>query len=104
MQLPRVLRNLVGLLQLRRQLGRPSNLLLTSTISLTPNIIAAISGSSKWDVFRTYLQELGHNDRINVLTHYLNTRTSLEGYKALAHLIKDSYFSTILTTNLDSSL
>ncbi len=46
----------------------------------------------------------GSDDRLHLLAHYLNTQNNVPGYRALAQLIKAGYFSTILTTNLDTTL
>src|SRR5204862_5425610 len=43
-------------------------------------------------------------DLVKLLTEYVGIHNNVEGYRALAHLILDGYFSTILTTNIDSAL
>lgn len=104
MELPTTLKNLANILKLRKQLSRPYNLLLTSTISLTPEVLKKICNSNNWDDFRAYLHGLGKNLQIDVLTYHLGAQNNLDGYLSLAHLMKEGYFSTILTTNLDSTL
>jgi nucleoside phosphorylase len=101
------LNNLAHLLKLQRgQTYMAHNLLLASTISLTSNVIKQISPSSNWASFSSYLRkrETKHDDLINLLTKHIGIHNNVEGYRALAHLIKEGYFSTILTTNLDSTL
>jgi len=104
MEIPTSLRNLAQILKVRKHQSKPYSLLLTSAISLTPEVLINICNSDNWDVFRTYLRGLGQNDRINVLTDYLGRQNNLKGYRALTHLIREGYFSTILTTNLDFTL
>src|SRR5258707_5162093 len=102
-QLPPALRKLADILPLSRQ-GNAYHLLLTSSISLTPALLGYVCGTSDWETFRQYIQELGFNGRMSVLTHYLREIVAEEGYRALADLIRDGYFSTILTTNIDTLL
>lgn len=104
MAFPTTLKNLASILQLRKQSGAPYNLLLTSTISLTPEVLESITGSADWNVFCNLFRRLGNNDRIALMRHYLNQSNDPEGYGALTRLIKEGYFSTILTANLDSFL
>lgn len=104
-EIPQTLKKLAAMLQLRqRQTTRAYNLLLTSDITLTPTALQNICGSSSWSEFRSYIRTLGQSDQLAVLSHYIDQQTYLPGYKALARLIKNGYFSTILTTNLDSML
>src|SRR6266567_670532 len=104
MAVPKALSTLARILSLRQQSSNPYNLLLTSTISLTPKVLSEISDSDDWYKFGEYMRSLGHNDKIDHLSHYLGPYNNLNGYRALAHLITEGYFSTILTTNLDSTL
>jgi nucleoside phosphorylase len=55
-------------------------------------------------MFCQYIQELSLNDCVNVLTHYLRACARTEGYRALAELMRDGYFSLVLTTGVDSFL
>jgi len=103
MEIPTPLRNLAQLLQVRKQQSKPYNLLLTSAISLTPEVLTEICGSADWQKFRAYLRGLGPNDRLEMLNYHLRSDNQ-ESYRALVRLIKAGYFSTVLTTNLDSAL
>jgi nucleoside phosphorylase len=82
----------------------PYTLLLTSSISFTPEICREICHSENWNGCQAYLHGLGDEERLQVLTHFLRKDRLLSGYQALARLIKQGYFSTILTCNLDSWL
>jgi hypothetical protein len=107
MVIPSALNDLANTLQLqKRQPERAYNLLLTSTISLTPDVVRQICASGSWMKFRTYLHRIGadSSDLVHLLTKHVGIHNNLDGYRALAHLIKEGYFSTILTTNLDSTL
>ncbi|MBV9231413.1 MAG: hypothetical protein JOZ18_19035 [Chloroflexi bacterium] len=105
MEVPLPLQYLAQILKLRRESQPgPYHLLLTSAISLTPSLLRSICHSVDWDVFRTYIQGFGQNDRISILQNALRTTENVEGYSSLARLIADGYFSTILTTNLDTKL
>jgi len=105
MGIPLALNNLAASLKERKQHARPPyHLFLTSTISLTPEVLNEISGSADWDNFYKSLQYLGRDDRIYKLSDYLNRPEDRERYILLAHLIEDGYYSTILTTNPDSAL
>jgi hypothetical protein len=50
------------------------------------------------------MYDLGQRDRLNALRPLLQTSQHNDGYRALARLITKGYFSTILTTNIDSAL
>ena len=107
MAIPRALKDLVKVLKLRQKHPcTPYNILLTSTISFTPDIIKRICSSTSWDKFCRHLYKLGTNSRdlINLLTEYVGIHNNVEGYRALAHLVLEGHFSTILTTNIDSTL
>jgi len=80
------------------------HLLLTSTVSLTPEVLTSIFHVENCDALHTYLQSLGQNERLTMLTYGLSGRQLNEGYGALALLIKEGYFATILTANLDAQL
>lgn len=105
-----ILEKLANILRIRKKSSY--HLLLASTISFTPATLKRICGSEDWTDFRKFLQYLGpgSNDQKYLLSDHLNPQNNpdlqgnLEGYKSLARLIKDGYFSTILTTNLDSLL
>jgi len=104
-EIPQTLKKLAALLHLRqKQTMRAYNLLLTSDITFTPAVLRNICGSPGWSEFRTYIRTLGQSDQLALLSHYIDQQASLPGYRALARLIKNGYFSTILTTNLDSML
>jgi nucleoside phosphorylase len=101
------LKNLARLLKLQKgQAEMAHNLLLASTISLTSNIIKQIYPSGNWANLSSYLhkREEKYGDLINLLSRHIGIHNNVEGYRALAYLIKEGYFSTILTTNLDSTL
>jgi hypothetical protein len=103
MEIPTTLNDLAGILQLRK-LASPYNLLLTSTVSLTPKVLENMCGSNSWKDFCNWLQKFGLEDRINRLEYYLSKPADPEGYRSLAKLINAGYFSTVLTTNIDSFL
>ncbi|HEY5002743.1 MAG TPA: SIR2 family protein [Ktedonobacteraceae bacterium] len=101
------LNNLTHLLKLQKgQTDIAHNLLLASTISLTSNVVKQIYPSGNWANFSSYLhkREAKYGDLISLLSRHIGIHNNVEGYRALAHLIKEGYFSTILTTNLDSTL
>lgn len=99
------LQRLAQMLKLRRGSSlEPYQLLLTSAISFTPALFQSIGGLADWYAFRTYIQGYGHADRINILRNALRTTEHMEGYSSLARLIANGYFSTIMTTNLDTRL
>ncbi|MBV9231432.1 MAG: hypothetical protein JOZ18_19140 [Chloroflexi bacterium] len=107
MAIPLSLTNLVDVLRRRKkQSDTPYNLLLASTISLTPDVIRRICASDSWARFRTHLHRIGAEpgDLVDLLTEHVGIHNNLEGYQALAHLLKEGYFSTVLTTNIDSTL
>jgi len=104
---PAALNNLVGALTLRKKYpGTPYNILLTSTISLTPSVIEHACSSSSWETFYRHISKLRANshDLIKLLTECVGIHNNVEGYQALAHLILEGYFATVLTTNIDSTL
>lgn len=104
MEAPITLLRLAQLLKMRKEArDQPYNLLLTSTLSLTPALLQCICQSDQWSAFCRYLQNLGRNDRMLALTPLLQSSHN-SGYRALARLIAAGYFSTILTTNADSTL
>jgi hypothetical protein len=105
MEPSKTLTRLAGILEMRKQaLSRPYNLLLTSTLSLTPTILQNVCHSDNWSIFRQHMYDLGQRDRLNALRPLLQTSQHSDGYRALARLITKGYFSTILTTNIDSAL
>ncbi len=98
-------KNLAQVLKLRRQAsGRPYTLLLTSSLSLGPAMRRRISGLEYWVDFRDYLRQFAPHDRMLALQPLLQEPQHHTGYLALAQLIKQGYFGTILTTNIDSVL
>ncbi|HEX3641707.1 MAG TPA: SIR2 family protein, partial [Ktedonobacteraceae bacterium] len=100
-----VLKHLAKILERRKQApSRPYNLLLTSALSLTPTMLQNICHSENWSVFHQYIHNLGQRDRLHALSPLLQTSQYSDGYRALARLITRQYFSTILTTNIDSAL
>jgi nucleoside phosphorylase len=101
---PETLKRLANILEIRQQASRPYNLLLTSSLSLTPTLLQTICHCDNWAVFRHYMDNLGSNDRLHALNPLLETPQHLDGYRALARLITRRYFSTVLTTNIDSTL
>ncbi|GHO96594.1 hypothetical protein KSF_066420 [Reticulibacter mediterranei] len=105
MELPLPMQRLAQMLSQRREgQTRPYHLLLPSAISFTPQLMQSLCQISDWNRFRTYIQEFGHNDRIRLLKNALSTTENRDGYDSLARLIAKDFFSTILTTNLDSRL
>jgi hypothetical protein len=63
MELPTTLTDLAEILQIRKQIS-PYNLLLTSTVSLTPELLLAMCGKNDWDEFCRWLQRRGIQDRV----------------------------------------
>ena len=107
MEIPLSLKNFARLLKLQREQGSVLyTLLLNSTISLTPDVIKQYSISGSWTNFSShiYKRNIERSDLIDFLTEQIGIHNNVEGYRALARLIKEGYFSTILTTNLDSTL
>lgn len=104
---PDALKNLVEVLTVRKGfLGPPYNMLLTSTVSLTPDVVKRISSSTNWETFCRYIYKLREDscDLAQLLIEYIGIHNNVEGYRALARLILAGYFATILTTNIDSTL
>ncbi|GCF08429.1 phosphorylase family protein [Dictyobacter arantiisoli] len=85
---------------------RPYNLLLSSTLSLTPGMLQRIAHTPNWHGFCQYLRHRGYPDRLIALKPLAEEQDQQQaiGYRALARLIIQGYFRTILTTNLDSRL
>jgi hypothetical protein len=104
MEPPQNLKRLAEILRLRKDNSNPYNLLLTSTISLTPEVLQGICGSNDWYTFCAWMQQHGVEDRLAILKLHLKDLSDQEGYHALAQLVKEGYFSTVLTANADSSL
>jgi hypothetical protein len=102
MGLPAPLSNLAAVLRASKNQSRPYNLLLTSAISLTADVLNEICGSTEWALFRQHLRGFGKG-RLTILHEHLGPNHQ-QGYRSLARLIQAGYFSTILTTNLDSTL
>jgi len=99
------LERLASMLRLSQQSGgRPYTLLLTSSVSFTPEVYQYICDSVHWDDFQRYVQGLGAGEYMDTLKYALRQNQHLSGYQALARLIKEGYFSLILTCNLDSQL
>jgi len=104
MELPITLKDLAEILKLRKELVNPYDLLLTSMISLNPQVLFAISGKRDWGGFCEWMGRMGLTDRKAALIKHLSSPGNPGGYHALARLLKAGYFSTVLTTNLDSFL
>ncbi|HVB75591.1 MAG TPA: hypothetical protein VNE38_18745 [Ktedonobacteraceae bacterium] len=104
MEIPIALKNLAESLEDSKDTQSPYNLLLTSTISLTPEVLKEICGSDQWGDFSTRLRRSAYNQRINLLERHLSGYQNENGYQSLVRLIEKGYFSTVLTTNLDSTL
>jgi len=104
MELPTTLKVIEGSLKLRREMSNPYNLLLTSSVSLTPEILNNICGSDEWHKFCAWMLQYGPEDRIGILKAHIHESPTLDGYHALAKLVESRYFSTIITTNVDSFL
>lgn len=99
------LKRLATILEMRKKhAARPYHLLLTSELSLTPELLEQLCGSQDRAIFRRYMHELGPHDRLHALAPLLQGSQHRSGYRALARLIRERYFSTILTTNIDSTL
>ncbi len=99
------LKRLTTILEMRKKnAARPYHLLLTSELSLTPELLQQLCGSQDRAIFRRYMHELGPDDRLHALAPLLQGLQHRSGYRALARLISARYFSTILTTNIDSTL
>ncbi|WP_052887408.1 hypothetical protein [Thermogemmatispora carboxidivorans] len=102
------LTRLAWLLNLRKRQGhQPYRLVLTLAASLTVEVRQAICHSQRWSDFRAYLHQLGPRDRLGVLAHVLSPRATaqnLDGYRSLARLCKQGYFTTILASGVDTLL
>src|SRR5262245_53931178 len=96
---------LAHLLRIRKHASaRPFTLLLTSELSLTPARLAALCDIPDWSAFRAYMHSFSSYDRRLALDPLLRTTQHRAAYTALARLVAAGYFSTILTTNVDSAL
>jgi nucleoside phosphorylase len=105
MAIPSALTRLAQLLMLRKsQKLEPYRLLLTINLSLTAEVRQRICQDERWSTFRTYLRQLGPRDRLSLLTAHLESDEESSGYRALARLIKEGYFSIVLTGGVDSRL
>jgi hypothetical protein len=107
MEMPRALIGLAESLQARKQQGKPSYIvLLTSTITLTPEVLIAICRSAyvDWQSFCDYIGGRGSEDQVSLLSGQLDTSENQERFASLARLIQAGYFTTIFTTSPDSAL
>lgn len=104
MTYPRNLVNLANILKIRREVRKPYHLLLTSTISLSPETLQKIAGSKSWEKFCSLMSSLGANDRKALLIQGLGGSAEQAGYQHLAALISAGYFAAVLDTNIDSRL
>lgn len=105
METPAVLKDLADILQRRKEASeRPYTLLLTSALSLSPTMLSTLCGTENWDQFRRFIQQKSRNDRRLALHPLLHSTHYRSAYTAMTHLIATGYFSTILTTNIDSAL
>ncbi|RAQ96547.1 5'-methylthioadenosine/S-adenosylhomocysteine nucleosidase family protein [Thermogemmatispora tikiterensis] len=105
---PQALKHLARLLDLRKRQGdQPYRVVITLAASLNAEVRKAICHSESWSDLRAYLQQLGLHDRLGVLAYGLalqEASQNLIGYRALARLCKQGYFTTILTGGIDASL
>ncbi|MBE3564486.1 MAG: hypothetical protein IMW90_02035 [Thermogemmatispora sp.] len=105
---PLALKHLARLLDLRKRQGdQPYRVVITLAASLNAEVRKAICHSESWSDLRAYLQQLGLRDRLGVLAHGLalqEASQNLNGYRALARLCKQGYFTTILTGGIDAWL
>lgn len=76
---------------------------LSSGPSLFSTIITA-SGCSNYDDFSRLCDGLSHQERFSLLSEHLAIRSPSRSAVLLADLIKQGWFSLILTTNFDSLL
>src|SRR5436305_426358 len=105
MELPTTFKHLVKVLEMRKSMAsKPYTLLLSSSVSLTPSVFQTICRASDWVAFRQYMHDLGPRDRLIALSALARTPQHCDGYRALARLILQGYFSIILTTNIDADL
>ena len=80
---PEALKNLVEALKLRkRHPGTPYNILLTSTISLTPDVIKDVCSSESWETFCRHIYKLRANarDLVKLLTEYVGIHNNVENH------------------------
>lgn len=102
---PPALQHLAQSLEInRKNPGRRYHLLLTSTISFTPDLLRRMCGSDHWSQLRSTLRDMTTSDKLGLLNYYFGQENRQADYMALALLIKAGYFSTIFTTNLDAAL
>lgn len=84
---------------------RPLTLLLSTSVSLTPDVCQEVCNSTDWDVFQQCLQkDLGPGGRTEFLTHAFQQQQPPSGYQVLARLIKAGYFAPVFTCGPDSYL
>src|SRR5947209_9982204 len=102
---PAFLKHLADRMKLSKKSGHtPYLLVLTSVLSLTPEVRVSICQSESWHEFSKYLHGLSVFERIHTLSAFLRTDSLAPGYKALARLIQAGYFSLVFTTNPDATL
>ncbi len=79
--IPPSLSDLVTMLKSQQQ-GKAYNLLLTSTISLTPDVLRRICGFGSWAKFRAYLRRIGteHSNIVDLLSKHVGIHNNLDGY------------------------
>jgi len=103
-ELPPGLLQLASALEIRKQAGQSTHLLLSSQYSLTPQVRRGVCGSESWVSFRRALAGQATSDKLNLLNYVLGQEDQQSDYQALAQLMSLGYFKTVITTNLDSSL
>jgi hypothetical protein len=98
-----IIKTLARLLYAATQSKKPYTLLLGSGLSMTQPLLQ-ITGSESWESFYKHFKRLSGEERISLLQQHFATLQLYEGYRYLAQLIKEGYFKTILTTNVDTFL
>ena len=102
---PPVIRQLANLIRARREAGdQPYTLLLSSSLSLTPEVRQAVCGGDDWETFWTAIQDRSATERRVLLASPLEGLSLTAGYRCLAQLIQASYFDLVLTLNVDDAL
>lgn len=102
---PASLQHLANIIKLSKETGhRPYLLVLTSALSLTPEVRMAICRSESWHIFSEHIRHLSDSERIRTLAAFLRPDHLAPGYRALAHLIQADYFSLVFTANPGAEL
>jgi len=96
---------LAQLMQARQEQGEPPYvLLLGSSLSLTPAVRRAFSGTEDWEAFWEEMQRASLTERKALLKKPLDALGLELGYQAMARLAEAGYFNLVLTLNVDDAI